>query len=127
MRKSHDSRRCSRVARLAILLITAILAVSIVACDGSESYELSISSSSGGTVTSPGEAVFTYDAGIVVELVATPHDGYEFDAWIGDTDDIADANCASTNVTMNGNYAITAIFREQGEEGGGGGVNPIQP
>lgn len=115
------------MARFAVFLITAILAVAIVACDGSESYKLSISSTSGGSVTSPGEAVFTYDAGTVIELVATPHDGYEFDEWIGDTDDIADTNRASTNITMNGNYTITASFREKWEEDGGGGASPIQP
>ncbi len=80
MSTSCGSRRHSRMARLAIFLITAVLAVAIVACDSSESYELSISSTSGGSVTSPGEGAFTYDAGTtVVELVATPDDGYRFE------------------------------------------------
>jgi len=109
------------MARLAIFLITAVLAVAIVACDGSESYELSISSTSGGSVTSPGESVFAYDAGTVVELVATPDDGYNFQAWTGDIEDITDPNSTSINITMNRDYSITANFTE---EGGPGPSNP---
>jgi len=109
------------MARLAIFLITTVLAVAIVACDGSESYELSISSTSGGSVTSPGESVFAYDAGTVVELVATPDDGYNFQAWTGDIEDITDPNSTSINITMNRDYSITANFTE---EGGPGPSNP---
>jgi len=73
-----DSRIHSCIARIAIFLITAVLTVAIVACDGSETYQITISSTSGGSVTKPGEGTFTYDAGTVVELVATPDDGYVF-------------------------------------------------
>lgn len=109
------------MARLAIFLITAVLAVAIIACDGSESYELSISSTSGGSVTKPGEGTFTYDAGTVVELVATPGDGYGFQTWTGDIEDITNPNSTSTNITINGDYSITASFEE---EGGPGPSNP---
>ena len=107
------------MAKLAIFLITAVLAVAIIACNGS--YELSISSTSGGSITSPGEGVFAYDAGTVVELVATPDDGYKFHAWTGDIEDITNLNSTSTNITMNGDYSITANFEE---EGGPGPSNP---
>ena len=109
------------MARLAIFLITAVLAVAIVACDGSESYELSISSTSGGSVTSPGESVFAYDAGTVVELVATPDDGYKFHAWTGDIEDITDPNSTSSTITINGDCSITASFEEEG------GPSPSNP
>jgi len=35
---------------------------------------------------------------------------YEFVNWTGDVDTVADANAASTNITMNDNYSITANF-----------------
>ena len=75
-------------------------------------YDLTISSTSGGTVTTPGEGTFTYDAGTVVDLVATPASGYQFVNWTGDVDTIADVNAASTSITMNGDYEITANFEE---------------
>jgi len=93
----------------------AVLAVAIIACDGSESYELSISSTSGGSVTSPGEGDFSYETGTVVELVATPDDGYSFQAWTGDVEDIASPNSTATNITINGDYTITAEFVKEGE------------
>jgi hypothetical protein len=102
------------MARVTVFLIAAVLAVAAAACDGSHTYELSISSTSGGSVTIPGEGTFTYDTGTVVELVATPDDGYEFHVWTGDTEHIADPNSASTTITMNGNYSITANFRIEG-------------
>jgi hypothetical protein len=73
-------------------------------------YDLTISSTEGGSVTTPGEGTFTYDAGMVVDLVATPGDGYQFVEWTGDVDTIADVEAAATNITMSGNYTITASF-----------------
>ena len=71
-------------------------------------YDLTISSSAGVSVTVPGEGKFAYDAGTVVELVATPDDGYRFVEWAGDVDTVADVNAAATNITMSGNYSVTA-------------------
>ena len=75
-------------------------------------FNLSISSTSGGTVTIPREGTLTYVEGTVVDLVATPDTGYRFVNWTGDVDTIADPNAASTTVTMNGDYSITANFEE---------------
>jgi hypothetical protein len=72
---------------------------------------LTVSSSSGGSVTTPGEATFTYDEGKVVDLKAEPEEGYRFVIWIGDVDDIADVTAASTTITMNDDYSITATFK----------------
>jgi uncharacterized repeat protein (TIGR02543 family) len=54
--------------------------------------------------------VFAYDCGNVVDLVATPDAGYRFVNWTGDVGTIANVNAASTNITMNGDYSITANF-----------------
>ena len=80
-----------------------------------DQYGLSISSSSGGSVTTPGEGTFTRDAGTVVSLVASPASGYRFVNWTGNVGTIANVNSASTTITMNGNYSIKANF-EQIEE-----------
>ena len=100
-----------------ILLIVAAVVVGIVACDGVGTRQLTISSASGGSVISPGEGTFTYDAGTVVQLVATPDDGYEFHLWTGDIAHVAASDVASTTITMNGNYAIVANFETEGETG----------
>jgi len=73
-------------------------------------YNLTISSTSGGSVTMPGEGTFTCNASEVVDLVATPDPNYTFVNWTGDTVTIADVDGVSTNITMNGNYSIVANF-----------------
>ena len=77
------------------------------------SYNLTADSTDGGSVTTPGEGTFTYDCGDVVDLVATPDEGYRFDEWTGDVGTIADINAAATNITVNGDYEITANFIAQ--------------
>ena len=109
------------VTRIILLVIAVALIVVTAACDGSDTYRLSVSSTSGGSVTGPGEGVFSYDPGTVIELVATADDDYEFQRWTGDTQDITDPNSASTNITMNRDYSVTAEFEEEGEPG------PSQP
>ena len=83
-------------------------------------YDLSINSTEGGLVTTPGEGTFNYTAGIVVNLVATPNTGYKFVNWTGDVGTITDVNAATTNVTMNSGYSITANF--MGVEAGDVGI-----
>ncbi|MCU0600381.1 MAG: fibronectin type III domain-containing protein, partial [Desulfobacterales bacterium] len=46
-------------------------------------FELTVSSSSGGAVTVPGEGKFSYPANSVVNLEAVPDPGYEFVIWTG--------------------------------------------
>jgi len=103
----------------------AALLVSGAACDGdgngTGTYQLAVSSASGGSVATPGLGTFTYDGGMVVQLHATPHDGYRFDSWTGDIASIGDPNAASTIITMNGNYAVVANFQTEGGEGPDGG------
>ncbi len=75
-------------------------------------YNLTISSTDGGSVTSTDEGVFTYDEGAVVDLVATPDKGYQFVNWTGDVAAIDDVNAATITLTMDGDYSITANFEE---------------
>ena len=75
-------------------------------------YNLTISSTSGGSVTTPGEGTFTYDPGEGVNLVASAQPDYHFTNWTGDIGTIVDANSRRTMITMNGNYSITANFAE---------------
>jgi hypothetical protein len=74
------------------------------------SRNLTTDSTDGGSVTDPGEGTFTYDCGTIVDLVATPDEGYRFDEWTGDVGTIADVYAASTNITVNSDYSITANF-----------------
>jgi len=77
-------------------------------------YDLTIDSTDGGVVTTPGEGTFTYDPDMVVELVATPDVGYRFVNWTGNVDTIADVEAKETTITMEGNYRISASFEETG-------------
>jgi len=74
------------------------------------SYNLTTDSTAGGSVTTPGEEIFPYDCGTVVDLVAEADACYEFVNWTGDVGTIADVNDATTTITMNDNYSITANF-----------------
>ena len=76
-------------------------------------YDLTVSSVEGGSVTTPGKGMFTYDKGTVVNLVATPGAGYRFVNWTGNVSTIANVNAAATTITMNGDYSITANFIKQ--------------
>jgi hypothetical protein len=126
MRIAFCLRRHHRAAAAGILLLLTAMVIGVAACDGDggDTYQLAISSATGGAVIAPGAGTFAYDAGMVVQLVATPDEGYEFRSWTGDTEGIADPNAASTTITMNGNYAIVANFQtEGGEVPDGGGSN----
>lgn len=116
---------------LGLLLMAASPAVGLLAADNSTNttnsedapsaqYELSINATEGGSVTQPGEGVFTYNEGVTINLVAAPDAGYRFVEWADDVDTIADVNAASTDITMNGNYSITANF--VGAEAGNVGI-----
>jgi hypothetical protein len=73
-------------------------------------YNLTISSTAGGSVTAPGTGTYTYDAGTVVNLVATPASGYRFVNWTGNVGTIGNVNAATTTIIMNGDYTVTANF-----------------
>jgi hypothetical protein len=109
---------------ITIFLIMAALVAGVVACDGVRTCQLTISSGSGGNVTTPGEGTSPYPAGTVVQLVAIPDDGYQFRTWSGDIERIANPKATSTVITMNGSYAIVANFETEPGIGPGGGPLP---
>jgi len=74
---------------------------------------LSISSTSGGSVTSPGEGDFQYLQDTNAAIVASPAQFYHFDVWSGSAvtaGKVADPCAASTTVFMDANYAVVANF-----------------
>ncbi len=74
---------------------------------------LTIRSTEGGQVTSPGEGAFQYAPGTTVDLVAGPRDGYHFMYWSGsavDADRVADPNAAQTTVLVDAHYTLVANF-----------------
>jgi hypothetical protein len=71
---------------------------------------LAISSTAGGSVTTPGEGTSTYERGTVVNLVAEAEDGYHFVNWTGDVSTIGNVTANATNITMDDNYSVTANF-----------------
>ena len=82
--------------------ITAITSVS--ALFEPNSYTLSLSAGTGGTVSGAG----TYAYGSVAEIEATPHTGYSFDSWYGAT--VANENARQTSVTISQNTSLSALF-----------------
>jgi uncharacterized repeat protein (TIGR02543 family) len=118
MGTTPGSRRHHRLARVAIILIMVALLMGIGAC-GDDRYQLTISSTAGGSVTVPGERTFTYNSGTVVELLAIADDSYRFQGWTGDTQDITDLSSPATNITMSEDYSITANFGPMGSHGPG--------
>jgi hypothetical protein len=116
MKTILDLRRHRYLARFAMLLIMVALIVAAPGCtapaeeEEEPQYDLTIGSTAGGSVTTPGQGAFTYGEGEVVNLVAEADEGYHFANWTGDVHDIADAEDATTTITMNDDYSITANF-----------------
>ena len=107
--KIFSSKRQRYVVIISIVVVTVALVVGMVGC-GQPAYNLTIASTAGGSVTTPGEGTFPYDEVTVVDLVATPGAGCRFVRWTGDVGTIADVNDPTTTITMNGDYKITAYF-----------------
>jgi hypothetical protein len=100
--------------RINVLVIIAALVAGMTGCTAYpvSEYELTISSTEGGSVTTPGEGIFGYEVREVVSLVAAPASGYEFVNWTGHVASVANAGAAVTTVTMDGDCSITANFAE---------------
>jgi uncharacterized repeat protein (TIGR02543 family) len=117
MRKAVNYRTQNHLARVSsclfvVTLIAGMTACAVPATPTVPQYELTVSSTAGGSVTAPGEGPFVVDKGTVVRLVAEAASGYQFVNWTGETDTIAEVSAASTTITMNGDYSITASFQE---------------
>ncbi len=66
-------------------------------------YEVSISSSEGGSVNTQSG---TYNAGTVLNITATPSNGYEFIGWTGSNE-----TSMEITITVNSNIQLTANFQ----------------
>lgn len=74
---------------------------------------LTTSSSTGGSVTNPGEGQFQYDYGTEVNLVAIAETDYYFASWTGsgvNAGKVANPDSATTTITMDANYTAVANF-----------------
>jgi uncharacterized protein YkwD len=107
--------------RISSLLIVAALITAMAGCSGispsggndyGESYAITIISTAGGSVTTPGEGTFAYTEGKVVNLLAEPEEGYHFVSWTGDVGTVANVNSALTTITTSDSYSIQANFLE---------------
>jgi hypothetical protein len=108
-------RRHHYAARVSIFLITVALIAGMVGCVQSVvlSYDLTVASTAGGSVTVPGEGTSTYDEETVVNLVATPDPGYRFINWAGNVSTIGDVDNATTIIVMNDSYFVVGNFAKQ--------------
>jgi len=95
--------------RLGIFLFAAILIAAMAGCAPAQD-SLTVSSTEGGEVIIPGEGIFAYDTGTVVDLVAVAEEGYYFVSWSGDVGTVASVFAATTTVTMDADYSIVANF-----------------
>jgi len=75
---------------------------------------LVVSSTEGGSVTTPGEGIFLCPLGVEVSLVAEAKSGYQFTNWSGHVDAIEDVDASSTSIIMDNSYSVTANFRGAG-------------
>ncbi|MFC1933846.1 S8 family serine peptidase [Chloroflexota bacterium] len=89
-------------------------------------YELTINISGNGT-TAPEAGVHSYPSGTVVELLATPAEGWVFAGWSGDITD----NATTTQITMDfdkevtANFGLTVTPGSPGDANGDGVVNAV--
>ena len=86
---------------------------SVVANFALDQRTLTASSTSGGSVTTPGEGSFQYNPGTVAAIVATPAANYHFVNWMGTgvtAGKVANPNSASTTITMDAAYTVVANF-----------------
>ena len=100
--------------RIAFAAVSCLLLVGLTlpgcATEVDDLVALTVSSTTGGSVTAPGQGTFPYDAGTVVGLVAEAQVGYQFVKWTGDVSTVADVNDASTTITVDDDYTIEADF-----------------
>ena len=112
MKITPNSRRCHHVAIVGIFLVVASLVVGMISCGGS-CVTLTITSTAGGSVTTPGEGNFTYCALQCcpgTDLVAEAEEGYRFVEWTGDRDLPDNVDAAITRIQLGHDCSITAHF-----------------
>ena len=91
------------------LILSSLILLSILSCgkespvvtDPVISYTLTVSSGTGGSVSSPGGS---YESGSQITITATPNQGYIFTGWSNGSND------NPLNLTVNSNQTVTANF-----------------
>jgi len=104
----------NRILSISLAVMLA-LSVGLISCGGEEvpeitEYDLTIASTEGGSVTTPSEGTSIYEEGEVVNLVAEADEDYHFVNWTGNVDTVANVEDATTTITMDSHYSITANF-----------------
>jgi hypothetical protein len=112
MKVIPGSRKHHYVARASIFLIAAVLVWAMIGCTEvyPTEYELTITSTTGGSVVSPREATSMHIKGERVTLIAIPDNGYRFVRWTGDVRTIGNVKSAHAAIAIGGEYSITAEF-----------------
>ena len=111
MKFSITSTRRRRLAWVGILVIALALAAGATGCElipGAEQLlgllnpdlRLTITSTMGGLVTTPGEGNFSHKAGAVIDLAAEPDAGYRFVGWTATAGLLEGTTAATTTFTM---------------------------
>jgi len=116
MNMISSSRKRHYAQIVCIFLAVIALVVAIAGCghmSDDDYYQLTIASTYGGSVTTPGEGNFFYatnTTNTTVELVAEPDAHHHFVNWTGDVETIGNITAAATNITMYDHYSIIANF-----------------
>ena len=107
------------------LLLAALIA--LIVCTGfgfkvsctapATAWCLTVKSTEGGSVITPGEGMFWCYDGQALVLNARPDPGYRFVSWTGRVGAINDVCQSTTIITMELDYTITANFTPMGEVG----------
>ena len=103
------TRKLVLVALIALLVCTGFGFKASCTAPAAE-WRLTISSTEGGSVTTPGEGVYWYDEGDIVDLKAIPDDGYRFVNWTGRVYTVYSVYSPVTKIHMTLDYTITANF-----------------
>ena len=112
-----SSRRYCHIPRFSIFLVLVVLIIGTIGCEPVVRYNLTVSSTEGGKVVSPGEGTFSCYGRRGVNLIAASSPGYHFVNWTGNVSTIADVNSTATTITLCGNSSIVANF-EKSVDGG---------
>jgi hypothetical protein len=98
--------------KISIFFVAVALAMGVAGCIPAQ-HSLTVSSTEGGHVVSPGEGTFRCYGGRGVILMAVSDIGYHFVDWTGDVCTIADLNSTATTIHMDCDYSIVANFERR--------------
>jgi hypothetical protein len=87
---------------------TGLSAKTVALTEGDNEVKLTVTADAGGAVTPPGMTVRAL--GEQVAIAANPDTDVQFDAWTGDTANVANPAAAETTVTVNADTALQATF-----------------